>query len=160
VQIERGPLNALAENQLPDGSRILVDNSSETVFALNATAGAAWAACSAPTNLSDLTKEMQRSFGPDVTEDLAAQAILELQKRNLVTASLIAPKTTTRRTFVATMGKVALPLVVAMTLTEQRAHAKTAQSTVPHSHSPQPYPVLPDRNKPCGIIEKIFGLCK
>jgi hypothetical protein len=158
VQIERGPLNALVENQLPDGSRILVDNSSETVFALNATAGAAWNACSAPTNLSDLTKEMQRSFGPDVTEELAAEAILELQKRNLVTASLIAPKTTTRRAFVTTMGKVALPLVVAMTLTEQRAHAKTAQSTVPHTHTPQPYPVSPGRVNPGGIIQKIFGI--
>lgn len=159
VQIERGPLNALVENQLPDGSRILVDNRSETVFALNATAGAAWDACSAPTNLCDLTKEMQRSFGPDVTEDLAAEAILELQKRNLVTASLRAPKTT-RREVLTTLGKVALPLVVAMTLTEQRAHAKTAQSAVPLHHTPQPYPVLPGRNQSCGIIEKIFGICR
>jgi hypothetical protein len=158
VQIERGPFSALVENQLPDGSRILVDNSSETVFALNATAGAAWGACSAPTNLRDMTKEMQRSFGPDVTEELATEAILELQKLNLVTASIRAPQPT-RRAVMTTLGKVALPLVVAMTLSEQRAHAKVAQSIVPLSHAPQPDPILPGRTQPCGIIRKIFGIC-
>jgi hypothetical protein len=135
----------LVQNQLPDGSRILVDDKKETVFALNATAGAAWDACSAPTTLCDVTKEMRRSFGPDVTEELAAEAIFELQKRNLVIASFNAQRTS-RRAVLTTLGKVALPLVVAMTLNEQRAYAKVAQSTV--AHTPQPEPVVPGRVQP------------
>lgn len=156
MQIERGPLGALAENHLPDGSRILVDHRNETVFALNATAGAAWDACSAPTTLCDVTKEMQRSFGPEVTEELAEGAILELRKRNLVTAS-VSTRQTTRRAMLTTLGRVALPLVVAMTLSEQRAHAVVARSG--GTQTPQPEPVLPGRAPHCGIIQKFFGNC-
>ena len=157
MQIERGPLNALVENQLPDGSRIIVDNNNGTVFALNATAGAAWDACNAPTTLRDMTKEMQRSFGPDVTEELAEEAILELQKLNLVTASIRAPQPT-RRAVLTTLGKVALPLVVAMTLNEQRAHAAVASSGV--RRRPQPLPVIPPKTPHCGAIDEFLGLCK
>jgi hypothetical protein len=156
VQIDRGPLDVLVENRLPDGSRFLIDRKSETVYALNATASAAWDACSAPTNLRDMTKEMQRSFGPDVTEELAAEAILKLQKMNLVTASIRAPQPT-RRAVMTTLGKVALPLVVAMTLTEQRAHAVVATSGV--RRTPQPEPVIPPKTPHCGPTDETLGLC-
>jgi Coenzyme PQQ synthesis protein D (PqqD) len=156
MQIERGPFNALEENQLPDGSRFLVDRQSETVYALNATAGAAWDACSAPTTLQDATKEMQRSFDPDVTEDVVGQAFLELQQRNLVTVPANA-QAKTRREVLSTLGKVALPLVVAMTLTEQRAHATVARSYI--NRTPQPDPVLRGHTPHCGIIQKFFGGC-
>jgi hypothetical protein len=143
----------LVENHLPDGSRILVDQKSETVYALNATAGAAWDACSEPTNLYDVTNEMRRVLGNAITEELAEEAIQRLRERKLVNASVNIEKTTeqtthqtnarqtTRREVLTTLGKVALPLVVAMTLTEQRAHAVVARSGVPHT--PQANPVLP-----------------
>jgi hypothetical protein len=130
------------ENQLPDGSRILIDQSNETVFALNATAGAAWDACSVPTNLFNVTNEMRYVLGNAITEELAEEAVLRLQERKLVTASVDTQRKT-RREILMTFGKVALPLVVAMTLTEQRAHAAVARSGA--QQTPTPYPVLRGR---------------
>ena len=140
-------MHSVVENCLPDGSRILVDQKSETVYALNATAGAAWDACSEPTTLYDVTNEMRRVLGNAITEELAEEAIQRLQERNLVNASVNMRQTSarpaTRREVLTTLGKVALPLVVAMTLTEQRAHAVVARSGAPCR--PQPDPVLPGR---------------
>ena len=59
MQVERANPNTFIENQLPDGSRVIVDPTNERVFALNAAAGAAWDACSAPTTLSEVTESMQ-----------------------------------------------------------------------------------------------------
>jgi hypothetical protein len=128
MEIQRGHFDSLGENHLPDGSRFLIDHQNETVYALNPTAGAAWDACKTPTSLHDVTIEMQRSVGPDVTEEVAEQAIIQLQKQNLVTAPVVA-KQPSRREVLTKLGKVALPIVVAMTLTEQTEHAAYASST-------------------------------
>lgn len=128
MDIQRGHFDSLGENQLPDGSRFLIDHENETVYALNPTAGAAWDACKVSTSLQDVTKEMQRSVGPDVTEAVAEEAILQLQKQNLVTAPVIT-RQPSRREVLTKLGKVAVPIVVAMTLTEQTQHAAYASST-------------------------------
>ncbi len=52
MQVERVSTDGLVINQLPDGSRVIVDEKNEQVFALNTTAGAAWDACSNPTTLA------------------------------------------------------------------------------------------------------------
>jgi Coenzyme PQQ synthesis protein D (PqqD) len=127
MQIERTKSNDLVVNGLPDGSRMIIDSKSEQVFALNATAGAAWDACSNPTTLSKVADDMRRSFGSEVTDELAEQAILQLKEKNLVTISGSSAKTT-RRQALAVLGAVALPLVVSMTLADQRAFAQTARS--------------------------------
>jgi hypothetical protein len=127
MQIERTKSNDLVVNGLPDGSRMIVDSKSEQVFALNATAGAAWDACSNPTTLSKVADDMRRSFGSEVTDELAEQAILQLQEKNLVTIYGSSAKTT-RRQALAVLGAVALPLVVSMTLADQRAFAQSARS--------------------------------
>ena len=142
MQIQRGPIDSVVETCLPDGSKILMDQKSETVYALNATAGAAWDACSEPTTLYDVTNEMRRVLGNAITEELAEEAIQRLEERNLVNASIHAQQAT-RREVLTTLGKVALPLVVAMTLTEQRAHAVEARSGAPYKRYPDP--VLPGR---------------
>jgi len=129
MHIERTQSEALAENRLPDGSRVIVDSSSDTVFALNATAGAAWDACSAPTSLARVAEEMQRRCGPDITEAVAEEAILQLQEKNLITASGISG--VNRRRFLTTLSAAALPLIVALPLQEQRAHAQKAVSAKP-----------------------------
>ena len=149
MQIQRGPQDTLIENHLPDGSRILVDHKNETVYALNATAGAAWDACGVPTNLSNVTDEMRYVLGNAITEELAEEAVLRLQERKLVTASAEGQRKT-RREVLTTFGKVALPLVVAMTLTEQRAHAVVARSGMPHT--PQADPIVPGQQHPCGVL--------
>ena len=129
MQVERTHVDALVENHLPDGSRMIVDSQNEKVYALNATAGAAWDACSAPTTLSGVTETMQRTFGPSITEDVAEQAILQLQKQNLVATSG-ASSGTSRRQLLVALGAVALPVVVSLTLADQRAYADQARSTV------------------------------
>ena len=46
MQLERVNPNDLVVNSMPDGSRVIRNSNNETVFALNATAAAAWDACS------------------------------------------------------------------------------------------------------------------
>jgi DNA-binding beta-propeller fold protein YncE len=136
MQIERVNSDGLTENRLPDGSRILVDAHNEKVIALNATAGAVWEACSAPTTLAQITAEMQRTITPDVSEVVAANAIRQLEEQNLVRTSAPADMSS-RRAFIGRMGAVAaLPVVAALTLTEQRAYAYNSGSGNPGKHQP------------------------
>src|SRR5277367_2259648 len=127
VEVERTQSDALVENKLPDGSRVILDPTNETVIALTATAGAAWDACSRPTTLAGVTDSMQRSFDPGVTEELAEEAILQLQDKKLVKTSG-ASSQPTRRRFLATLGAAAVPLVVSLTIADQRAHDVLATS--------------------------------
>ena len=130
MQVARRNSNDLKVDKLPDGSKVIVDQHSETVFALNATAGAAWDACSHPTTLSKVTEEMRRSLDPNVTEDLALEAILQLQERDLVTTSESSTMAS-RRGMLTALGAIALPVVACLTMAEQRAHAKSAVSAAP-----------------------------
>jgi hypothetical protein len=137
MQIDRVNSADLIINSMPDGSRVIRNSKNETVFALNATAGAAWDACSSATTVNAVAEEMRRSFDPNVTDELAEACILEFQEKNLVTISGSAQKHT-RRAVLAGLSAVALPLVVSLTLGEQKAHAKNANSAdTPHvDHSP------------------------
>jgi hypothetical protein len=119
--------NDLIVEKLPDGSKVIVDPDNETVFALNATAGAAWDACNSPTTLAKVAQDMQRSLDPRITEELALEAILQLQERRLVTTSG-SSSNTTRRGMLTTLSGIALPLVACLTMSEQRAHASVAAS--------------------------------
>jgi hypothetical protein len=149
MQIERTNPAILLENKLPDGSRVIVDSANETVFALNATSGAAWDACSMPTTLSRVAEDMRRSLDPAITEEFAEEAILQLQDKKLVNTS--GPSSlASRRQFLASLSAVAVPLVVALTITDQRAHAIVARSTPPKPTpppppKPTPAPILPLR---------------
>jgi hypothetical protein len=127
MHVERANSDALVVSQLPDGSRIIIDPSNEKVFALNATAGAAWDACSDPTTLAGVTEKMQRSFDLGINKELAEDAILQLQDQKLVKTSESSTQSS-RRKFLATFGAVAVPLVVSLTVADQRAHAVVATS--------------------------------
>ena len=125
--IERANTDTLVVNSLPDGSRVIIDSENERVFAMNATAGAAWDACTVPTTLSAVTQNMQRSFHEGVNEELAEEAIQQLEKQQLVSTSG-APSQATRRKFIHTLGAIAVPLVVSLSVTEQKAYAENANS--------------------------------
>jgi hypothetical protein len=145
MQVERTNSDALVVNKLPDGSTVIVDAKNETVFALNATAGAAWDACSDPTTLSRVTESMQRSFGPEINEELAEEAILQLHDKNLVKTSGSSSQAT-RREFITTLSAIALPVVVALSVADQRAYALVASSRPrPHPTPPPPPPPPPIR---------------
>jgi hypothetical protein len=108
MRIERLHSDALVVNPLPDGSKILVDQVKQTVFALNPMAAAAWDACSTPASLAEVAANMH------VSEDVAEDAVLELRARNLV---MIAGPSCHRTA-------AAMPLVVALTMAEQQAFAE------------------------------------
>ena len=127
MQIERRDINNLVVNGLPDGSKVIVDSRHEKVFALNPTAGAAWDACSSQTTLAGVAEDMRRTCNPAITEDVAEQAIAQLQEKELVKTSGLL-RNANRRQVLAGLGAVALPLVVSMTMTEQRAFAAVANS--------------------------------
>lgn len=137
MQIERKDSDDLVVNGLPDGSKVIVDSKNEKVYALNATAGAAWDACGPQATLATVTDNMRRVCGSAVTGEVAEEAILQLQKENLVkTAGLF--KSATRRQVLAGLTAAALPLVVSMTMSEQRAFAQVANSGQQHGDDPPP----------------------
>ena len=140
MDVERVPMDGLVESKLPDGSRILVDERNETIVAMNATAGAAWEACSDPTTLSGVTETMRRSLDPSIETEFAEEAIRQLRDQNLVKTSGAAPQSS-RRAFIGKLSAAAaLPLVVSLTMTEQRAYAVQSVSCAqpPVEHLPQP----------------------
>jgi hypothetical protein len=154
MQIERTTdLNALVENRLPDGSRVILDSTNGKTFALNVTAGAAWDACTSANTLSEVAEQMKCSIGDQVTVDIAEQAILQLEEQNLVKTS--GGFRRTRRSVLVGLGTVALPVVVGLTLAEQKAYARRAGSFTP---PPPPPPVLPPRlpSRQCGLICQVF----
>jgi hypothetical protein len=139
MQIERVNLSSFSVNLMPDGSRIIRNNANETVFALNATAAAAWDACASANTIAAIGEEMRRSFDSQVTDELAEASILELQDKKLVNISGSEFKAT-RRQVLAGLGAVALPLVVSLTMGEQKAHAERARSAdhhAPHASVPK-----------------------
>ena len=127
MHVERVNSDALVVNQLPDGSRVMQDTTTDKLYALNPTAGAAWDACSDPTTLENVAQTMQRSFDPEITEEIAEEAILQLQDHNLVKTSE-SPSLGSRRRFLAAMGAAAVPLVVTLTVGDQCAFAEKARS--------------------------------
>ena len=138
MQIERVNTSELVINSMPDGSRIIRNSNNENVLALNATAGAAWDACSTSNTIEGVAAAMRRSFDPNVTNELAEAAVIELQDKKLVNIAGVDPKAT-RRQVLAGLGAVALPLVVSLTLGEQKAHAEKALSVdhrSPHASVP------------------------
>ena len=143
--VERINSSKLVMNAMPDGSRIIRNSENETVFALNATAAAAWDACASANTITAVAEEMRRSFDSHVTDDLAEASLLELQDKKLVSISGTGFKAT-RREVLAGLGAVALPLVVSLTIGEQKAHAQHAGSAYDDFH-PAPHANVPKSHK-------------
>jgi hypothetical protein len=141
MQIERTSSDSLVVNKLPDGSRIIVNSGNETVYALNATAGAAWDACSEPATLPQVAERMQQSLEVTVTEEMAEMAVRQLEDNKLVSMPASAVKTTRRQMIGSLSAAAALPLVAALTMSEQRAYAMKSSSPMP---TPPPPPKKPN----------------
>jgi hypothetical protein len=147
MNVERVNCGNLAVNSMPDGSRIIRNSEDNTVLALNATAGAAWDACAAATTIAGVADAMRRSFDSNVTDELAEASVLELQDKKLVMISGAGFKAT-RRQVLAGLGAVALPLVVSLTVGEQKAHAQHASSVEDNdSHFDRPRANVPKNQK-------------
>ena len=147
MNVERVNCGNLAVNSMPDGSRIIRNSEDNTVLALNATAGAAWDACASATTIAGVADAMRRSFDSTVTDELAEASVLELQDKKLVTISGSGFKAT-RRQVLAGLSAVALPLVVSLTVGEQKAHAQHASSVEDNdSHFDRPRANVPKNQK-------------
>jgi hypothetical protein len=72
-------------------------------------------------------EDMRRSLDPAITEEYAEEAILQLRDKKLVNTSGSSSQGS-RRQFLATLGAVAVPLVVCLTVADQKAHAVVARS--------------------------------
>jgi hypothetical protein len=127
MNFERVNCANLAINSMPDGSQIIRNSEDNTVLALNPTAAAAWDACSSASTIAGVAEAMRSSFDSNVTNELAEASLLELQDKKLVTSSGSGFKAT-RRQVLTGLGAVALPLVVSLTVGEQKAHAQKASS--------------------------------
>lgn len=145
MDVERLGAGNLAINSMPDGSRIIRNSANDTVLALNPTAAAAWDSCASPTSLAEVAESMRRSLDPSVTDELAEASILELADKKLVKISSEGFKST-RRQVLAGLGAVALPLVVSLTMGEQKAHAEHA-SSVDHENLNHPRANVPKHHK-------------
>jgi len=132
MKVERVNSGNLAINSMPDGSRIIRNSDNNTVLALNPTAAAAWEACASATTVAGVADTMRNSFNSAVTDELAEASVMELQDKKLVTVS--GSFKATRGQILAGLGAVALPLVVSLTVGEQKAHAQHA-SSVDHDFS-------------------------
>jgi hypothetical protein len=135
MNIQRANLCSLVVNQLPDGSRIIVDPVNSTMFALNPMAAAAWDACRNPTNLASVAAEMRASLHPQATEEQARQAVFELAEKNLVMTSEALPQPSRRGVLGSLGAAMFLPLVVSLTMAEQRAFAQNAGSRFERPHA-------------------------
>ena len=145
MQIDRADSSNFAVDSLPDGSRIIRDPDQQAVYALNPTAAAAWEACSSASTISDVAEEMRRSFDSKVTDELAEASLQELQEMKLITITGAGLKAT-RRQVLAGLGAVALPLVVSLTVGEQKAHAEHAGS-FDNDHRDRPRANVPKNQK-------------
>ncbi|MGA8041789.1 MAG: PqqD family protein [Terracidiphilus sp.] len=127
MQVTQANRSEFIVNALPDGSKVILDSNNDKVIALNATAGAAWDACEGTTTLTEVTARMRQTLGPAVSEAMAEEAVLRLEAQNLVLTS-DGPVGASRRQVLATLGAIAVPLVVSMTMSDQRAYAMNAGS--------------------------------
>jgi hypothetical protein len=110
--------------KLPDGSTAVFDSKTNAVHALNSSAAAALESCCEPQTLSGLTDAMRRKLGREVTEEIALEAVAELERAGLVVSSGAAGRleNATRRRMLKAAG-AALPVVLSLTAAEQRAFA-------------------------------------
>lgn len=127
TKIERINSEAFVVAKLPDGSMALFHRETNTVYSLNTTATAAWEACSAPVEISGVVEAMRASLGAGVTEDIALESLVQLQRQGLLEINGM-PSRSSRRTALATAAGILAPVVLAMTGAEQKAYADSAMS--------------------------------
>jgi hypothetical protein len=124
---------AMRFERLPDGSCAFYDGGRETVFSLNETAYAAYCACEKPSDLASVRKGMSWRLNVVVPEEVALQAVAELEAVGLVSRST--PQTTpgaeSRRAVLQAFAKAsgyAIPAAFALRSSEQKVFAQEAGS--------------------------------
>jgi len=137
IQVVSGQLTI---ERLPDGSTAILDQRSRQVHSLNPTAAIAWEACQGGATLAEVRKALETKLNAAVDEAIARDAIAQLRKVDLVQPETAAGapasvpvhedlQTAARRNSLLRAAAVALPVVLTLAFSQQRAHAGTASST-------------------------------
>jgi hypothetical protein len=131
--IDRAGGQALAGEKLADGSWVAFDASNETVISMNATVHAAYSVLEERMTLEELRHTMSRALGTFVPEEVAAQAVVELEGVGLVTryATEESAPAESRRAVLQAFAEAsgyAIPAAVALKASEQRLLAQTSGS--------------------------------
>jgi hypothetical protein len=126
------PIPRLSEI-LPDGSVVIYDPDTGTVMSLNPAAYAAYQCLSSPLSPGELRQALSRKLGTMVPEEVAEQAVTELEAAGLVrrAGAPAAAVEESRRSVLQAFAKAsgyAIPAVLALKASEQRAFAQNSGS--------------------------------
>ena len=116
----------LTIEKLPDGSTAILDRRTKNVHSLNLSATVVWEACKGGATLAEVRRALELRAGAPVDETLAQSALTQLQKVDLIqTDAPVAPELSAaaRRNTLLRAAAVALPVVLTLALSQQRAHA-------------------------------------
>jgi hypothetical protein len=124
-------------DKLPDGSTAIFDKATNTVHALDTCAAAAFEACREPVALAGLTARMSQQLAQDVTQEIALEAVAELERAGLVAVSEAGDvlRNPSRRNLLRAAG-VAVPVVLSLTASDQKHFAALAASTTTTGGAP------------------------
>jgi hypothetical protein len=135
--------------RLPDGSATIFDRQTEAVHSLNQTAALIWECCAEPATPADIAEVIERATGIADATAAVTEGLAQLTGAGLISVvaakgvAADAPADRSRRTALLLVGATSVgfiaPLVVTMTLTEQRAFAQGAGSPTPTA-TPTPTP--------------------
>jgi len=112
----------------------ILDERSKTVHSLNSSAAAVWEACEGGATVQRINATVERKLGAPVAADLVSDALAQLQRAGLIDTAGPIPAGTAdpaRRSMlkrVAMAGAIAIPVVLTLAASEQRAYAQIRTS--------------------------------
>ncbi len=121
----------LTVENLPDGSTAILDQRSKNVHSLNSSASVVWNACKEGATLAQVRKALEAKVGAPVDETLAQSAIAQLHGANLIQSDAPVPAdliAAARRNTLIRAAMVAVPVVLTLALSQQKAMAFQARS--------------------------------
>jgi hypothetical protein len=133
LQIASGQLTI---EKLPDGSTAILDQRTRNVHSLNVSATVAWEACKDGATLAEVRQALELRAGVPVDETFAQSALAQLHQVNLIESNAPVPeqvRSAARRTALLRAAAVALPVVLTLAASEQRALAFQARSGRPNA---------------------------
>ena len=123
-----------AVEKLADGTTAVLDRRSMSVHSLNASATVVWEACKQGATLAQVRQALEIQSGKPVDDEIAISALSQLKSVNLITPNSPVPgpiidsaRRSALRRLAAAAG-IAVPLVLTLTASEQRALAFQANS--------------------------------
>ena len=123
----------LTIERLPDGSTAILDQRTKNVHSLNVSATVVWDACKNGATLAEVRKALELKACAPVDESLAEGALAQLHNVNLVqTDTPVAAELSAaaRRTALLRAAAVAVPVVLTIALSQQRAMAFQNRSQI------------------------------